>query len=324
MKSRHARRTQRRKLAHVCATLLFLGLAAPRLARANGTENSVDFRAADDLDCSSATDVIENGATVGTLQLLAHCYAARGRLVKAKELSRRAILQMPETDPMREVASIELGTLDERIPRVTIRTVSGAQGVTVRDGAHLLAEGTLGVPLEMDPGRHRFTVRASGRESRTIFVEVAEGSAMELVLVPGPEIRATGDIGAPAAATTAMPNDARSREMDWKRLMGWIAGGLGVAGIGVGATAGLANQPKKSIADKKCDNPSTCMDGRLAMPHGGPSLGAVSAVGWIVGGAGLGTAAYLLLSDDHRTGKQTALAADIYGGGAGVRVSRRF
>jgi hypothetical protein len=106
--------------------------------------------------------------------------------------------------------------------------------------------------------------------------------------------------------------------------MGWIASGIGVAGIGIGASTGLAGQPRKNTADRKCDNPTNCPDGRYTASTGGPSLGAVSATAWIVGAVGTGAGLYLLLGSGHEPEKRTRLSADFYRGGAGVRVSRHF
>jgi hypothetical protein len=262
--------------------------------------------------------------TVAALQSLAHCHVAAGRLLKGKELLQHALGRLADGDPLRDVVTLELSILDQRIPRVTLRSIAGMGNVIVRDGARLLPATALGKPLEMDPGKHRFTARAAGRETTTILVEVAEGRNQEVVLPAGAEIWSPSVVQAPAAAMAASPADTNPGDHDWKHVVGWVAGGLGIAGIGLGASTGLANQPKKSTADRKCDNPATCMDGRYAGPHGSPSLAAVSATGWVIGAAGLSAAAFLLLSNDHKTGKQTMLAADMFRGGAGLHVSRRF
>jgi hypothetical protein len=106
--------------------------------------------------------------------------------------------------------------------------------------------------------------------------------------------------------------------------MGWIASGIGVAGIGIGAGTGFAGQPRKSTADRKCETFSRCTDGHYVTAGGGGSLRTVSVAAWVTGALGTGTGLYLLLGGRRDSGPRTKVTADFFGGGASVRVSRSF
>jgi len=113
---------------------------------------------------------------------------------------------------------------------------------------------------------------------------------------------------------------------DPKRLIGYVAGSLGLAGIGVGATTSImAANTRKDSVDRQCsDTLRMCSRDSKFASSGGASLSRVSAVGWAVGALGIGVGAYFLLSKDKRTGTQTAVGADLYQGGGGVRVNRSW
>jgi hypothetical protein len=105
---------------------------------------------------------------------------------------------------------------------------------------------------------------------------------------------------------------------------------LGVGGIRFGttgfgtATTGPRSLPRQRLPERPCDNPATCLAGAYARSHGGASLRGVTPGGWIVSAAELGTLIVLVLGSERETGARTTLVTDVYGSGAGVRISQRF
>ncbi|HEX4340006.1 MAG TPA: hypothetical protein VH062_29060 [Polyangiaceae bacterium] len=106
-----------------------------------------------------------------------------------------------------------------------------------------------------------------------------------------------------------------------RRLLGWIMGSLGLAGIGIGATTALAFNRKDPL-DRQCADPI-----RICSPDGKASPGsmtALSAAGWAIGVLGVTTGTVLILTNNPKTGRETALGTDFYRGGAGLKVSRNW
>ena len=104
-------------------------------------------------------------------------------------------------------------------------------------------------------------------------------------------------------------------------MLGFITGGVGIVGLGFGATTGVLALKKEAL-DRQCADPiRICSpDGKAASGSG--SLSALSAVGWLVGIAGVSTGTYLIISSNRRTGTETVIGADMYKRGAGLKISR--
>ena len=127
-----------------------------------------------------------------------------------------------------------------------------------------------------------------------------------------------------AAAVQHTTKDTNSPQAAQRRMIGWIAGSLGLAGIGLGATTSFIALKKDPPPDRQCADPiRICSpDGKAASGNG--SLSTLSAAGWAIGALGITTGAVLLLTRDPKTGHETALGPDIYKRGAGLSVRRTW
>jgi hypothetical protein len=119
------------------------------------------------------------------------------------------------------------------------------------------------------------------------------------------------------------PKDATNPQVAQRRMLGWIAGSLGVAGIGLGATTSVLALRKDPL-DRQCADPIRICSPDGKARSGGVPFGAVSAAGWALGVLGISTGAVLVLTSNPKTGRETALGTDFYRGGAGLRVSRNW
>jgi hypothetical protein len=114
-------------------------------------------------------------------------------------------------------------------------------------------------------------------------------------------------VGAPPAASDGGGS--------WKTL-GWVLGGLGVAGLGVGAVMGVV-----AIGDKNgahCDAHGVCDPGTTS---GIKNAALASDIGWIAGGVLLaGGAALLILapSTAHEGSVSVKVAPVVTAGGGGA------
>jgi hypothetical protein len=98
-------------------------------------------------------------------------------------------------------------------------------------------------------------------------------------------------------------------------------GPLTVAGIRLGTGPSPMLLSKRYAPDTRCDCPHKCGPDKGAVSSGF-SLDGVSSVGWIVGAVNLGLGAFLLMTNDRKTGAETSIGADIYRGGGGLKFRR--
>jgi hypothetical protein len=111
--------------------------------------------------------------------------------------------------------------------------------------------------------------------------------------------------------------------MTQRRMLGFITGGLGIVGLGFGATTSVIALRKDAV-DRQCVDPLRICSADGKAVSGNSSLSAMSAVGWAVGIAGLSAGTYLIVTSNRRTGTETAIGTDFYKGGAGLKVTRNW
>jgi hypothetical protein len=244
-----------------------------------------------------------------TLSLgLARAQAAQGKFVEAWENYHRVVIENVTSSPAFAKALAdaqrEIGAIEGRRSRVTV-TVTGAEAPKVTiDDVPIRAE-ALGVERFIDPGSHTFKAAADGYQPSAQSLAIAEGGSQTVTLA------LQKDSGAPASllvepaapvpgAAAAAPYPAGetvspAREASSARTWGWIAIGVGGAGLVEGIITGLLAVGKHSDLAKDCANgicPST-ENSELSSYH---TMGTLSTVGFIVGGVGLAGGTVLLLT----------------------------
>jgi hypothetical protein len=266
-------------------------VASPGLAHAQSSAAEALFEqgraalAQGDLDTACArfraSDEIEPAA--GTRANLADCEERRGRVATAWEAYRSALDKLPSGDKRAPVISQRIANLEARLPRLVLALAASApKETTVRDGgATIGATATYGVPLPLDPGVHHLLVSAPGRRTQAVDVDLAEGRTLQVTVAPGAAADG-GGTATPASAEQASPGP-------------WIVGGIGVAGLVVGAVTGALVLHDKSAADAGCsDVTKTCTPDAKAAADAGRSLGPVTTVALVAGAAGVAAGAIWL------------------------------
>jgi hypothetical protein len=169
-----------------------------------------------------------------------------------------------------------------------------------------------GTAIAVDPGAHTFRFEWPDGTSRERQVLIAEWQKALVVAVALPPLQAaasaSASVGPPPPASTAAewlvapPSVAPPSGSRW-RTVGWIAGGVGVAGLAVGAVFTGITISDKNAADcnaaKQCTNYPSIQSARNAAPVAGAGL---------IGGAVLIAAAGALLLFTHQS-KETAAPA---------------
>ncbi|HEX7452985.1 MAG TPA: hypothetical protein VF294_11900 [Polyangiaceae bacterium] len=270
--------------------------ARTAMARRDFDRACEQFRASDKLDPAAGTEMN-----------LADCEEKRGRLASAWELFRMVEEKLNPSDERVAVAHERAQALQARVPRLTLELATGSpKNSSVRDGSVELGSATFGIPLPVEPGSHELVVSAPGFAPRTFQIQLAEGEARSLVVSPGAS-------GAPGVPPTTPLTVSPSREQPARggssgRRLGFVLGGVGVAGLGVATITSLMVASKKSAVDAGCQPDKSCTSSGLAAAHSGRTLEIVSNVGWVVGAAALGAGAYLLLTSGASSKPSTAVA----------------
>jgi len=228
--SEAARRGARFRPAMVCVTwAIVTGAAAARAEPGKSDPAAAEalFKAGRDLvkkgdyaaGCPKFEAALELNPSAGTMLNIAKCHEHDGRLATAWEDYHRAQTLNRETAgaarkrELDDIANQGIKDLEPRLPRLRVVVTAPPAGIQVsRDGKDL-PSAAWGEALPVDPGKHEVSARAPGRKPRTASVTLEEGktSTVEISL----EVDTTPRGGVPVWA--------------------WIAGGAGLALVGVSA-----------------------------------------------------------------------------------------
>lgn len=164
-----------------------------------------------------------------------------------------------------------------------------------------------GSPIRLDPGAHVFRFSTPGRPpvEKRLVVSAREEKRERIV------------IGASDTAATAPPRDSEAvappaqkersvvasvgASSTGQSTLGWIAGGVGVGGLALGAVFGLTAMSKNDRAH--CDKQSVCEDPQSRRDAQGAA--AISTVGFVAGGA-FGALGIVLLATAPRASSSSA------------------
>jgi hypothetical protein len=184
---------------------------------------------------------------------------------------------------------------------VTVRDAAGQPSANARvslDGAPWPAK--VGAAAPVSPGTHKLLVEIDGEPPHAEDVVVRDGEKNHAVTVSFEHAAAPATTGATEAAPPA------------RSPLPWIVGGVGVAGVVVGAVFAAVVLHDKSVVDREChDATQTCSSTGASAASSGSSLGPVSTIGFVVGGVGLGGAAALFLLRKPAPSASTAPSASL-------------
>jgi len=222
----------------------------------------------------------------GTAMNLATCEEKIGKLASAWQHWKEALDALPPKDDRIPFARGRVEELEKRLPRLQITLASGGdKGAKVFRDDIEIGPGGQGVPLPVDPGPHNITVKMPGHFPKTVTVSLAVGEQSQVDVHPGavdPQAGATvGITPAPSGGT---------------RTLGFVLGGVGVAGVGAAIASGLLLVQAKKTVDNNCTPDKVCNQEGLDAANSGKKWLVVNTAGWIVGGLGLGLGAYFVLS----------------------------
>jgi len=267
--------------------------------------------------CAKFADSQALDPSVGTQLNLGDCSEHLGKWVVARAYFRDAIIKLDPNDPRVLNARERLKVLEGHLPKLTVTLAASAPaGTVVRCDGRTLADGEVGAPVPTDPGEHTCVAVAAGRAEVPQKVTVVEGAAASLEVVPGDPLPpgTRHDDAPPPIVTTGAPS---------RRTIGWIVGGVGVAGLAVAGISGLVLLGEKSAVDSGCTGKTNCNADALAAVAANKTWLPVNTVAWIVGAVGVGVGAYLVFTS--KDGAPAArVGATLLPGGAGAGAQVTF
>lgn len=176
----------------------------------------------------------------------------------------------------------------------------GREAVVQVDGFPIPAA-ALGEPRAINPGPHQITAHVGrGGDTRATF-DVKEGEVrdLELPVQPPPP----DEPAAPPAGQPAQPGPKEEK----KNSLQIIGLGIGAAGVGLGAIAGVVAMSAKSDLDERCVN-NICGKDDFGKLDSAKTWGTVSTVSFVIGGVGLAVALVATLTAPKSTAQTTTPA----------------
>jgi hypothetical protein len=320
-------RTALASAALVCGLSAFAVPAAAQGGSADAEELFKQGRAAlatKDYETACARFAASLGIerAVGTLISLAECEEARGRLAGARQHWQEAgDLAEATNDRLNRgpFARKKFAELDPKVPRIVIHLAAGSpRDVTIQRDDVSLGAGVFDVPLPVDPGAHVITAVAPGRAARKFPVTVGESERITVEVAPG-EAPAVPPVAPPepAASTASVGGEHSVAGGGWQRPAGYVAGGLGIVGVGLGTFFGLQALSKWSSAKSDCG--AGCPDGSTARAEKNAATtdATISTIGFAVGGVALAGAVVLVVTAPAPQVGRIRLAPSVLVGGGG-------
>jgi hypothetical protein len=142
--------------------------------------------------------------------------------------------------------------------------------------------------MPVDPGEHHVVASAPDHSAREVVVTAVPSETAHAVVSELPIAVPVVSPGAPTRET-APPAPPRASRTSALRTTGWVAIGLGVASIGVGAGTGIYALTQDRTADQTC-GPTTCPDqASVAYSHRARSAANIANV-MLIGGVAVAAA----------------------------------
>jgi hypothetical protein len=218
--------------------------------------------------CVEATDRLTRAEALHhaptTLERLGECQVALGHLVLGTETLRRVVGEpLAAGAPGAFIAAHARAqtVLDKALPRIATLKVHvegpgpALEDVAVRIDGQSVASAMLDVDRPTDPGAHSIEATAKGRAPATTTTALAEGGHQTVTLALEPPAASSplpppssGPIPPPSPPPVVLPDQAGGSS----RWVGWTVGGVGVAGLAVGAVFGAKTFSDKTTLRNEC------------------------------------------------------------------------
>jgi hypothetical protein len=155
----------------------------------------------------------------------------------------------------REAAQTELAKLKPRLASLTISLVKVPNEFVVKLDDEVVDPAQLGSPVVVSPGLHHIEAEASGSRSVSREVSVDKGDTKMVAILFEERTEKKIDLSSPEKQIVPAPMEPASSRLT---VLGFVTGGLGVAGLGTYALAGL--RARSAYNQLQADCPTRCSD----------------------------------------------------------------
>ena len=283
----------------------------------------------------------------GTLQNLGECNAKLGKFATAwgyyKELLGKAEAAGDQARML--IATTQIEALRAQVPKLTLEVGASEKiaGLSITLNGEALATVLFDESAPRDPGHYVLVVKAPGHDDWSTEIDIKVGESYT-IRMPGLQARpghaSDGDLSDKNLVTTGAGAGAgaeaeATRDTSPDRTMAYIAGGVGIAALGVGSYFGFSAKSDLDRADDDhCNSERVCDARGVQLVQSGQDSANWSTAAFLVGGAALTAGVVLYLrgggsgSSDKTSGAQQArtvqLAPAVYPGGASLILSGGF
>lgn len=269
--------------------------------------------------CPKFAESLKLDRGLGTMLWLADCYENNGQTASAwATFKEAAAAGMMQKDAREKIARERAAALEKKLSRlqIVVPPELDRSGLTLtRDGV-TIGRAEYGLAVPVDPGIHVVAATAPGRKSWSTNASVPAREQTVTVSVPSlepaPEAKAAPRVLPEARAEVASTTGST------QRAIGFVLGGIGIAGVGVGAVFGL--QAKSTydhsvegghcLPDNRCD-----ATGKL-LRREAESDALVATIAMSAGAAALVAGGVLLLTAPKSSGVALVPSVNAHGGGA--------
>jgi hypothetical protein len=265
---------------------------------------------------------------------LADCEERLGHLAAAWSAWHEGVALLPRDDERLAPARQRAQAIDKRLPRLVVKlSPDSRRGARLRRDDVDLGTASFDIPLPLDPGRHSIQVEAPGFAPSSSEITLAEGETRTIEIALSAIVPSTAP--APTVIATSTPNaaesksDTASRDADGpsrRRMLwtgGWILGGVGIAGLGLGVTTGVMAIAKKGTVQAHC-HAGGCDPSGFDAAQAGHTLATTSNVALAAGGVLVAAGLWLVLTNAPRAETKLTIAPARAGAGATFAFERTF
>ncbi|WP_437330979.1 hypothetical protein [Sorangium sp. So ce381] len=207
--------------------------------------------------------------TVGTLLNLAVCHEKEGKTASAwAEFTEASSLAASAGQQDRaQFAAKRASELEARLTRLVLDAAQATQtapAMTITlNGKELSAAAAAGSGIPVDPGTATIEAKAPGKQPWSQRVTLDPGPSTTRVTIPPlADVAVQAAKAAPPAPPRpppARPEAARPEATgNPMRALGFVAGGVGIAGLGVGAVFGVLTIQKAGDVEEGCSGSFRC------------------------------------------------------------------
>ena len=289
---------------------------------------------------------LDNG--IGTRFNLADCWERIGRTASAWSLFldvAASAKSSAQTD-REKVARERAAALESRLSRLTIQVLAKDADIEVRKNDVIVGRARFGMATPVDPASYVIEARAPKKKSWKTTVAIAARTLSTTITVPELEKEAapiesdplTGGAANGSSAPSTRSNSTEvaadtGRSSNGQRTVGWVLGGAGAVGLGVGVVFAVLTKSADDRAATLCTggaDGNQCRDDAEKSEFESESTKAnsratIAYTGFIAGGAALIAGTILVLTsgsnnsaaarNDHKPRVLPIIGADSVGVG---------